>query len=166
MSVFLYQSFEKDFTFIVFNFGVFYIECDQSQNPSKRWFIDELLVQDGAVEGQTRISSCKSTKIATSCWTTGGCWNPPKKIPQIKRQRRSHSEMVDEYAPNGGIRENLWLPVQDGGIQRSSLISSHESIKITTSCWTTINRMLESTKKRYSHVQRLRRSPSKTVGGT
>lgn len=67
-----YQSFyislfEKDFNFIVFNFGVFYIECDQSQNPSKRWFIDGLPVQDGGEEEQTHISPSKSTKISTSC---------------------------------------------------------------------------------------------------
>ena len=32
------------------------------------------------------MSSCESTKIATSCWTTmtGGPWNPPKKYPTSK----------------------------------------------------------------------------------
>ena len=66
-----YQSFyislfEEDFNLFFFNFGVFYIECDQSQNPSKRWFTDGLPGQDDA-EGRTHISSCKSTKTSTSC---------------------------------------------------------------------------------------------------
>ena len=44
----------------------------------------------------------------------------------------------------------------------------YENSKITTRCWTTINRrMLDLTKKRYptSFVQGQRRSPSKIVGG-
>ena len=45
-------------------------------------------VQDGGVEGRALISSCKSTKIATSCsLSTGGCWNTPKNNTHIQRQR-------------------------------------------------------------------------------
>ena len=45
---------------------------------------------------------------------------------------------------------NLELLVQDGGVEGRVLISSCESTKIATSCWTAINRRtLEPTKKRY-----------------
>ena len=40
------------------------------------------------------------------------------------------------------------FPVSDGGVEERALISSCESTKITTSCWTTIDRrMLEPIKK-------------------
>ena len=42
------------------------------------------------------IYFCESTKIATSCWTsgsTGGCWNPPKKdTPRPKTKKKPQQE--------------------------------------------------------------------------
>ena len=41
-----------------------------------------------------------------------------------------------------------------------------ENSKITTCCWTTVDRrMLDPTKKKIPHVQEQRRSPNKMVGG-
>ena len=41
------------------------------------------------------------------------------------------------------------LLVQDGGVEGHVLISSFRSTKITTSCWTAIDKMLKHTKERY-----------------
>ena len=47
------------------------------------------------------------------------------------------------------INRQMWLPVQDGRVERRVLISYCNSTKITTSCWTTIERKtLEPTRKR------------------
>ena len=73
-------------------------------------------------------------------------------------------------------KKNIWhlttvkmylygLPDQHGRVEGRVLISSCESILSATSCCTTINRrMLEPTKKKILHMQRQRRSLSKTVG--
>ena len=56
----------------------------------------EVPVQDGEVEGHALISSCKNTKIATSCLITNDRWMlepTKKKDTPCPRQRRSHSEM-------------------------------------------------------------------------
>ena len=49
-------------------------------------------------------------------------------------------------------------------VEGCALIFSYENSKTTTWCWTTIDRMLDPTKK-IPHVQRQRGSPKKTVGG-
>ena len=66
------------------------------------------------------------------------------------------------------IKKYLYsLSDQHGRVEGHVLISSCESTKIATSCCATINRrMLEPTKKKkILHMQRQRRSLSKTVGG-
>ena len=53
----------------------------------------------------------------------------------------------------------------DGRVERHMLIFSWENSKITTHCWTFVDRrMLDPTKKR-AHVHGQRRSPNKMVGG-
>ena len=67
--------------------------------------------QDGGVEGCVLISSGKSTKIATSCWTTidRKMLEPTKKnTPHVQRQRRSHSETV------GGVQTQNPNPFPPG----------------------------------------------------
>ena len=51
-------------------------------------------------------------------------------------------------------------------VEGHALIPFCKSTKITTSCWTTIDRRLENTKKKkIPHVQRQRSSSSEMVGG-
>ena len=52
--------------------------------------------QDSREEGSELASSHENTKITTNCWTTINqkCWNLPKKISYIQRQRRSHNKVV------------------------------------------------------------------------
>ena len=53
-----------------------------------------------------------------------------------------------------GLRRCGRLRIQDGGVKGRALISSCESTKITTSCWTTIDRRtLEPTKKDTPHPE-------------
>ena len=68
----------------------------EDNDISSNLFKNKRLVQDGGVEGRTLISG-ESTEIATSEQpsTAGECWNPPKKIPCVQRQRRSHNKMVE-----------------------------------------------------------------------
>ena len=55
---------------------------------------------------------------------------------------------------------------QDSGVEGRVLIFSWKTSKITTCCWTIIDRrMLEPTKKRYPYVQGQRRSCNKMAGG-
>ena len=56
---------------------------------------------------------------------------------------------------------------EDGGVEGHALIYSCENSKITTLCWTTINRkMLDPTKKRYPTSKgKGNKHPSKMVGG-
>ena len=56
---------------------------------------------------------------------------------------------------------------QDGRVEGYMLIFSWKISKVTTCCWTIINRRtLDPTKKKkISHIQGQRRSPSKSVGG-
>ena len=70
-------------------------------------------------------SSLKSRVWGLCMWPPVGTWNPTK--------------------PKG---EKKGLLVQDVRVEGCALICSHESSKITTRCWTTINRRtLEPTKK-------------------
>ena len=55
-----------------------------------------LPVQDGGVEGYGLISSCETTKITTSCWTT--------------IDRRKTGEPAKKYTPHSEIKKKL----QDG----------------------------------------------------
>ena len=50
--------------------SLFFYPCGiMSEINIKRYLKIIILVQDGRVEGCALISSCKSTKITTSCWT-------------------------------------------------------------------------------------------------
>ena len=56
--------------------------------------------------------------------------------------------------------------LQDGRVEGRVLTFSCENSKITTHCWTTVDRrMLDPIKKKIPHVQGQRRSQSKMVGG-
>ena len=63
---------------------------------------DRLLVQDGRVKECVLISSCKSTRIAASCWTAINrrMLKPIKKIPHVQRQRRSRRIWQEECSHN------------------------------------------------------------------
>ena len=55
--------------------------------------------------------------------------------------------------------------IADGGVKRCVLIFSCKNSKITTHCWTTVNRgMLDPTKKRCPTAKGKGEGPSKTVG--
>ena len=57
------------------------------------------------------------------------------------------------------------LQLQDGRVEGHVLIFSCENSKITTHCWTIINRRMLHCTKKDTHVQRQRRTLSKMVGG-
>ena len=58
------------------------------------------------------------------------------------------------------------LILQDGGVEGCTLIFSCENTKITSSCWTTIDRrMLDNRLQRVTYVQGQRISHNKIVGG-
>ena len=75
---------------------------------------------------------------------------------------------------NTGLAQSLWglwvlmRKTQNGGVEEHMLIFSWKKSKITTHCWTTINRRvldLTKKKKKIPHVQGQKRSSSKMVGG-
>ena len=61
--------------------------------------------------------------------------------------------------------EMTTLQLQDGRVEGHVLIFSCKNSKITTHCWTIINRRMLHCTKKDTHVQRQRRTPSKMVGG-
>ena len=54
---------------------------------------------------------------------------------------------------------------QDGGVEGRALTPSCENTRITTSCWTIINRKTLKLTKNIPHIQRQRRSHNEMVGG-
>ena len=54
----------------------------------------------------------------------------------------------------------------DGEVEERVLIFSCKNSKITTHCWTIINRRMLDPTKKDTHIPGQRRSPSKMVGGT
>ena len=54
---------------------------------------------------------------------------------------------------------------QDGGVEGCALTPSCKNIRITTSCWTIIDRKTLELTKNIPHIQRQRRSHNETVGG-
>ena len=54
---------------------------------------------------------------------------------------------------------------QDGGVEGRALTPSCKNTRITTSCWTIINRKTLELIKKIRHIQRQRRSHNETVGG-
>ena len=66
------------------------------------------------------------------------------------RKTKIYSFDQKHQAVNSAARETK-LPVQDGWVEGCALISSYESNKFTTSCWTIMDRrILETTKKDHS----------------
>lgn len=69
-------------------------------------------------------------------------------------QTKIYSFDQKHQAVNSAARETK-LPVQDGRVEGCALISSYESNKFTTSCWTIMDRrILEKLPKRSLHFQR------------
>ena len=54
---------------------------------------------------------------------------------------------------------------QDGGVEGCALTPSCKNTRITTSCWTIINRKTLELTKNIPHIQRQRRNHNETVGG-
>ena len=98
----------------------------------------------------------------TKSWTWLNNWTTTKQDPPgtdlcplcpllCLTYRKGLVSHVSPLSQKASLRINeRELPVQDGGVEGHALISFCERTKITTSCWTIINRrMLEPTKKRY-----------------
>ena len=75
-------------------------------------------------------------------------------------------KMISTFDTHKYTHTQLIIPkIADGGVNRCALIFSCKNSKITTRCWTTVNRiMLDLVKKKMPHIQGQRRSPSKAVG--
>ena len=59
----------------------------------------------------------------------------------------------------------LFEHTQDGRVEGHALTPSCENTRITTRCWTIINRKTLELTKNIPHIQRQRRSHNEMVGG-
>ena len=96
----------SDFHFQFFHFcpwGVRAMSLSPWRHPNSSLYITTSfknktsgrLLQDGGVEGHVLTSSCESAKIIANCWTIIDRTTLEKKVPHVKRQRRSHNKRAE-----------------------------------------------------------------------